>query len=124
ANSWELPEGRFIYLSGDAIPLPEQAQRIKALIKKYAIDVLIIDSASSASGGQLTDTVAVSRTVNFLQSLGITVLLTAHNTKAEDTQYPYGSINWHNLVRATHYVEAQHEEGARTAYVTIRNRKA
>lgn len=124
ANSWEFPEGRFIYLSGDAIPLPEQAQRIKALIKKYAIDVLIIDSASSASGGQLTDTVAVSRTVNFLQSLGITVLLTAHNTKAEDTQYPYGSINWHNLVRATHYVERKQEPGSTTAYVTIWNRKA
>ena len=123
ANGWEFPEGRFRYLPGDAIPLPDQAQRIKFLIRKHDIDVVLIDSASSASGGQLTDTVAVSRTVNFLQSLGVTVLMTAHNTKAEDTQYPYGSINWHNLVRATHYVEAKQEEGSRTAYVTIWQRK-
>lgn len=123
ANGWTFPEGRFRFMAGDAIPLPEQAQRIKSLIKRHHIDLVIVDSASSASGGQLLDTVAVSRTVNFLQSLGLTVLMTAHNTKAEDTQYPYGSINWHNLVRATHYVEAKQEEGSKTVYVTIHNRK-
>jgi hypothetical protein len=123
ANGWEFPASRFRYLPGDAIPIAEQAQRIRALVKAHDIDVVLIDSASSASGGQLIDTVAVSRTVNFLQSLGVTVLMTAHNTKAEDSQYPYGSVNWHNLVRATHYVEAKQEEGSRTAYVTIWNRK-
>lgn len=124
ANGWDFTEGMFRYLPGNAIPVHEQAQRIRKIVTEHGIDLIIVDSASSASGGDLLDTVSVSRVVNFLQSLGVTVLMTAHNTKAEDSNFPYGSVMWSNLVRSTHYVESKQEEGSKTAFTTIHNRKA
>jgi hypothetical protein len=123
SNEWEFPNGRFRYLPGNAIPIHEQKERIRALVKEHRIGLVIVDSASSASGGQLTETTSVSQVVNFLQSLGVTVIMTAHNTKAEDSQYPYGSVNWHNLVRATHYVQQTQEDGSRTAHIAMWQRK-
>lgn len=127
ANGWEFPERAFWYLPGNAVPIHEHRHRIAALVEKHKVGLVIVDSASSASGGALLDSEAVSKVINPLQALGVTVLLTAHNTKSEDaasTMYPYGNIAWHNLVRATHYVEHKQEEGSREAYVTIWNRKA
>ena len=124
ANGWAFPAGRMRYLPGNAIPIHEHASRIRNLVRHHRIGLVIVDSASSASGGDLIDTTSVSRVVNFLQSLGVTVLMTAHNTKVEDSAHPYGSVMWTNLVRATHYVEQRQEDGSRQALATIYNRKA
>ena len=127
ANRWDFPEKAFWYLPGNAVPIHEQRHRIAALVQKHHIGLVIVDSASSASGGALLDSESVSKVVNPLQALGVTVLLTAHSAKSDDvasTMYPFGSIQWHNLVRATHYVEHSQAEGSREAFVTIWNRKA
>lgn len=123
ANGWEFPTGRIRYLPGSAIPIHEQKERVRALVREHEVGLVIVDSASSASGGDLLDAQSVSRVVNFLQSLGVTVVMTAHNTKAEDSQYPYGNVAWHNLVRSTHYVQQTQEEGSRTASIAMWNRK-
>lgn len=112
------------YMNGNGIPLADQVTQIRRLVEENAIGLIIVDSAISACGGDLLDTTAAQRLVNALHDLAVTSILIAHNTKAEDSQYPYGSIFWHNLVRATHYMEARQEEGANVSDVAIYNRKA
>ncbi len=112
------------YMNGNGIPFADQQVQIRRLVEENNIGLIIVDSAISACGGDLLDTQAAQRLVNALHDLGVSALLIAHNTKAEDSQYPYGSIFWHNLVRATHYMEARQEEGAKVSDVAIYNRKA
>lgn len=124
AYGWEFPERGYRYMSGDAIPLADQMPRLRRVVADWGIGLVIVDSAASAVGGELSDPQAVARMVNALADLGPTAMVIAHNTKAEDSNYPFGSIFWHNLVRATHYVEAQQDEGSNVVELAIYNRKS
>jgi len=129
AHGWTMPAG-FRYLPGRAIGLADQALTIRALIERYDIGVVVVDSAASAVGGELKDPAATARLCNFLAALGaergVTTILIAHNTKTDDrasTMFPYGDIYWHNLPRATHYLQADQKDGSSIALIDIWNRK-
>jgi len=123
-HGWPFPERGYRYLAGNAIPLADQVTRIKRLVDEHNIGMIVVDSAASACGDELKDANSPSRMINALQALGVTALVIAHNTKAEDSNYPYGSIFFHNLSRATHYIEASQEEGSNVVEVVVWNRKA
>ena len=121
---WDFPERGYRYMPGMAIPIADQMSRLRKVVADNSIELVIVDSAASAVGGELSDPQAVARMVNALTDLGPTVFVIAHNTKAEDSNYPFGSIFWHNLVRATHYVEATQDEGSNVVELAIYNRKS
>ena len=123
-HGWPFPERGYRYIAGNAIPLADQVTRVKRLVEEWGIGLLIVDSAASACGDELKDANSPSRMINALTDIGVTALVIAHNTKAEDSNYPYGSIFFHNLSRATHYIEASQEEGSNVVDVVIWNRKA
>lgn len=122
--AWPFPERGFRYMPGRAIPLADQVIPIRRIVEEHEIGLIIVDSAISACGGDLMDTKASARLINSLTDLGATSLLLAHNTKAGESMYPYGNIFWHNLVRATHYIETVQEEGAREMDSVLHNRKS
>ena len=124
ANGWEEQVRGVRFVPGRAIPLADQLAQLRRLVAEYRVGLVVIDSAASACGGELLDVQPAARLINALNALGVTSLLIAHNTKANDSNYPYGNIFWHNLARSTHYVEQQQEEGALTATVGIYNRKS
>jgi hypothetical protein len=124
AREWGPLERGLRFVPGRSIPVADQMVQLKRLIAEHDIELVIVDSAVSASGGELLDTTAAARLINSLTDLGVTSLLIAHNTKAEDSQYPYGNIFWHNLARATHYILQEQEEGSLSATVAIYNRKS
>lgn len=121
--AWPFPEHGFRYLPGRAITLADQYSQLKEIIVRERIGLVIVDSAISAVGGDVIDSASPARLINALQSLGVTALIIAHSTKAEESKYPLGSIFWHNLVRATHYVESSQAEGSQTLEAAIHNRK-
>ena len=121
---WAFPEAGYRYMPGRAVPLADQVTQIRRIVTENHIGLIIVDSAASACGGDLLDVSAAARLINALTDLGVTSLLIAHNTKAEDSKYPYGNIFWHNLVRATHYVETTQDEGSSSMDSVIYNRKA
>ena len=126
-HGWDLQPGQFFYVPGRGIPLVDQSQQLVALALKHKWRGLIVDSAVSACGGLVKDEAAVARLLNFLSDLGrigITTILLAHNTKDDDTRYPLGSIYWHNLVRATHYIEHHQVDGAQELDWLLWNRKS
>jgi hypothetical protein len=123
-HGWPFPERGYRYIPGNAIPLADQVTRIKNLVDAWNVGLIIVDSAASACGDDLKDANSPSRMINALTDIGVTSLVIAHNTKAEDSNYPYGSIFFHNLARATHYIEAAQEDGSNVVDVVIWNRKA
>lgn len=126
AHGWTMERGMFRYEPGRGIPVVDHVRLREKLIER-GHELLIVDSAISAVGGKVLDEVAVATCLNRLNDFGrdgITTMLIAHVTKAEGSEYPFGSIFWHNLVRGTHYVEHNQADGSRLLDLILWNRKA
>lgn len=128
---WSFPERGFRYYPGRAIPVADQLPQLAKVIHENAISLVVVDSAVSACGGDLLDTQAAARLINALNSLGVTTLLIAHSAKGSDEksekrahEYPYGNIFWHNLARATYYLEATEGEQREDVNLALYNRKS
>jgi len=120
-----VPEDEaFRWMPGAGVPLVDQGETIRKIIERHNIDFVIVDSALSAVGGDLLDTAPAQRLMNWLTTLGVTTCLIAHNTKGGSTEYPYGSIFWHNLPRSTVYFEANGTSADKIRDVGIFPRKA
>jgi hypothetical protein len=127
---WSFPERGFRYYPGRAIPVADQMPQLTKVVQDNGIGFVIVDSAVSACGGDLLDTQAAARLINALNSLGVTTLLIAHSAKGSDEksekrahEYPYGNIFWHNLARATYYLESTEGENG-GVNVALYNRKS
>lgn len=120
---WPFPERGYRYYPGRAIPVADQIAQIREVVEHERIGLVVIDSAISAVGGDVIDMQSPARLVNALQSIGVSAIIIAHNTKAEDARYPLGSIAWHNLVRATHYLESTQTEGSVILDAALHNKK-
>lgn len=130
ANGWDWNTvgDRFHWMPGRAIPIADQMIQLRKKIDRDDIDILVVDSAVSAAGGDLIDASSAARLINGLTSLGsdfgTTSFVVAHNTKAEDSRWPYGNVMWNNLARATHYIEQEQVEGDLDCELGLFNRKA
>src|SRR3990167_2845153 len=85
-------EKKYIYYDSEQIPLSEQIDKIREVIKKYNIKLVIVDSASLASGDSTSDEKAALRLVSALKLLKTTVVLIAHQRKNDGEKNPMGSI--------------------------------
>lgn len=88
-----------IYYDSEQIPLCDQVEKIKAVIKQYGIRLVILDSASLATGDSTSDEKSVVRLMNGLKRLKTTILLIAHQRKNEGERTPIGSIQFENQAR-------------------------
>ena len=92
-------ESNFVYLNPKGTPIHELVKQIKKIIQKHGIKLVIIDSAALACGGQPEEAGTAIRFFNALAKLNITTLTIAHETKAENKSYPFGSVFFHNSAR-------------------------
>jgi len=106
------------------LSLAEHLRQIKALISKYGIGCVIIDSAAAASGGEPEKAEVALRFFNSLRTLKTTSLIVAHTTKDASQGKPFGSSFWHNEARATFEVIRQQDEEASDIDIGLYNRKA
>jgi hypothetical protein len=106
------------------LSLSEHLRQIKALISKYGIGCVIIDSAAAAAGGEPEKAEVALRFFNSLRTLKTTSLIVAHTTKDASQGKPFGSSFWHNEARATFEVIRQQDEEASDIDIGLYNRKA
>ena len=90
---------RFIYFQSEQIPLSEQVDKIKDVIKAHNIKLVIVDSASLATGESTSDEKAAIRLVSALKLLNTTCLIIAHQRKNDGDKTPIGSIQYENQSR-------------------------
>jgi len=105
----EVPDG-LSYYSGRGIPLQQQVSALQREVNRRNADVLIVDSAVPACGGDPNKPDVPGPFFNALRRLGCTVVLVAHNDKKDDDRYPIGSIMFHNLTRCSWYVSRSEGE--------------
>ena len=89
----------FIYYDPEQTPIIEQVDKIKEVIKRHDIKLVIVDSASLASGDSTSDEKAALKLFAGLKLLKTTVILIAHQRKNEGDRNPIGSIQYENQAR-------------------------
>lgn len=89
----------FIYFDSEQIPLPEQVDKIKEVIKRHNIKLVIVDSASLSSGDSTSDEKSALRLISALKLLKKTIVLIAHQRKNDGDKTPIGSIQFENQAR-------------------------
>lgn len=95
----EGSQGHFVYFDSEQIPVAEQIDKIKEVIKRRNIKLVIVDSASMATGDSTTDEKATVRLMSALKLLKTTILLIAHQRKNDGERSPIGSIQYENQAR-------------------------
>lgn len=92
-------EMNYAYYDTEHIPLVEQVDKIKSVIKTNNIKLVIIDSASMATGSSTSDEQYVLRFISALKQLRTTVVVIAHQRKNDGEKTPIGSIQFENQAR-------------------------
>ena len=98
-NDFQFKENKFFYFDSEQIPIAEQVDKIRDAIKKHDIKLVIVDSASLATGESTSDEKSAVRLVSALKLLKTTILLIAHQRKNDGDQTPIGSIQYENQSR-------------------------
>lgn len=109
------------------LPLREERDRLRRIIREYELDYIVIDSVALAAGGEPESAEVAITFYGALRSLGVDALLVAHVTNAAargTADRPFGSAFWHNTARSTWYVRAQEDRVPGHLSVGLYNRKA
>lgn len=114
----------FHWMPGRGLPLLDQIEAVRREIDRIGAELLVVDSALFALGGNPNDAEPVGRFMNALNTLGVAVLLIAHNTKVDDQEHPFGSIFWHTSARATWYAKRVDSEDTPDIQVALLPKKA
>lgn len=107
----DIDKDNFIYFDTRMIPVCDQAVKIKRVIKKRKIDMIILDSASLATGKSTSDDEAALRSLAVLKSTKLPTIIIAHDRKTEGGENPIGSIQWYNQVRNAWHIKSVQDIG-------------
>lgn len=120
----EQLKGRCFYLNPKGVSIPDMVKKIKQEIEEKHLEFIIIDSAILAAGGAPEESQTALRYFNSLNSLGITTLTIAHETKAENKNMPFGSVVFYNSARNIWNVQVQQEQDENVIHSGLVHRKA
>src|SRR3990167_1917338 len=101
-------------------PLEGMVESLRRMVDDEGIEFVVVDSVGMACKGEPESAISSIGFQRALRALGVGSLLISHVTKNGDTQYPFGSMYWHNTCRATWYIAKNDETGELGFY----NRKA
>ena len=115
----------FIYFKSKQMILAEQTDKIREIIKKYNVKMVIVDSASMASGESTSDEKAAIRMISALKLLKTTVLLIAHQRKNDGDKTPMGSIQYENQSRNVWNLKSEVDGGSNSiVHIAMTHTKA
>jgi hypothetical protein len=117
----ELPDIRYVRC---ALPLRDEVDRLRRVIREHGIEYAVIDSVALAAGGDPERAETAIEFFGALRQLEVDALAVAHVTKTTDGDKPFGSTFWHNTARATWYVRKVQDMGAASFRVALVNKKA
>lgn len=123
----DVPEGLIRYFPANGIPLKDLVPALIQVVRQYGIILIIIDSVGPACGGEPEKSVVALDYFRALARLKTTTLSIAHITKEAgkkgNTDYPFGSIFWHNTARRTWFIARDQEEESDDLDIGFYNRK-
>lgn len=124
ARLWPGPELPDLVYVRCALPLAQDVERLRRLVRDQRIEFVVIDSVALAAGGDPERAETAIEFYGGLRQLEVDALLVAHVTKQTDGEKPFGSTFWHNSARSTWYVRKVQEAGASSLRVAMVNKKA
>jgi hypothetical protein len=92
-------------------PLIDAADDLRPLISEHKFGLVVCDSASMASGGQIMDETAVAQFFLACRSFKTTVQTLAHIPKHGEHDRPIGSTYWYNQARVVWELVKDQTEG-------------
>ncbi len=110
-------------------PLASEVEHLRAEIRAKDIDMVIVDSAGPACGGEPENAQACLQYFSALRSLGttehpITTITLAHITKSGGSKSgPFGSVYWTNLPRTTFELKKAQKRGENYIDTALHHRK-
>jgi len=105
-RAYELSDDSMVWYRFMSAPLAHEADLVRRQIDELDIDVVLIDSAGPACGGEPESSTATLQYFAALRSLSslthpVTTVTLAHVTKNHNQEGPFGSVYWTNLPRDT-----------------------
>ncbi len=93
-------------------PLVDEITDLRRMCYEAKVDLLIVDSAGGAAGGEAESNEMAIKSIMALRSLGITCLIIAHEPKNAENKTPFGASYWTNLPSSVWRVRADLEPGS------------
>ena len=100
--------------------LSSDIQEIQKVVLEKGIDVVVVDTAGPACGGDPESAQSSIQFLMALRSLNKTTLVLAHKAKSKETTGPFGSVYWSNYPRNVFNLRADPREGDSTVIPTSR----
>jgi hypothetical protein len=115
----------FFYWDSNQQPLYEQVDKLKAFIRTKNIGLIIVDSASMASGDSTSDEKSAIKLMAGLKKLNSTCLVIAHQRKNDGEKTPIGSIQYENQARNVWNVRSEQDiSDDRILHIACKHTKA
>jgi hypothetical protein len=124
ARLWPDPELPDLIYVRCALPLAQDVDRMRRVLREQAVEFVVLDSVALAAGGDPERAETAIEFYGALRQMEVDALLVAHVTKQTDGEKPFGSTFWHNSARATWYVRKVQEVGSSSLRVAMVNKKA
>lgn len=106
------------------VPLADAYELVYNHIRKNGFELLIVDSASRAVGGDTIDESAVISYFNTTASFEISILTIAHKPKDERSKGPSGNSHWFHQARNYWELQKDQVHGDPTVDLAITHEKA
>ena len=103
-------------------PLASEIQEIQRIASEHGIQLIIVDSAGPACGGEPESASASIQYFAALRSLRATTLTIAHKAKGSSNG-PFGSVYWMNYPRSVYEIKKAQDEGENLIHVGLFHRK-
>ena len=126
AEGMDLPTPPRIFYRRCAGRLVDDVEWLAETVKSKGIDLVVVDSAVPACGGNPNEPESVQALFYGLRQLEVTSLIVAHvskNTADGPVTTPYGSVFWSNLSRNVWQAQKDQELGEDSMVVALWHRK-
>jgi energy-coupling factor transporter ATP-binding protein EcfA2 len=104
-------------------PVATELEKLQALVIEHQIDMLVIDSAGAAVGGNPLDHEATIRYFLALRTIGCTTITIGHEPKNATAKTPFGSAYWLAYPRTIFHVAGQRDNDSPDLHVALYHSK-
>ena len=119
----DLPCRSSVHYRRCAQRLASEIQEIQKAVLERGIQMVIVDTAGPACGGDPESAQSAIQFFMALRSLNITSIILAHKSKAAGAKGPFGSVYWTNYPRNVFNIKGAQEEGATSCFVGLFHEK-
>ena len=126
AEGLDLPTPPRIFYRRCAGRLVDDVEWLAETVQSKGIDLVVVDSAVPACGGNPNEPESVQALFYGLRQLEVTSLIVAHvskNTSDGPVTTPYGSVFWSNLSRNVWQAQKEQQAGKDSIVVALWHRK-